>query len=100
MNTTSPDQQAQWDRDQAAYRARRQAEDQAWHDAYTGYLKGAQWDNRRRLVLKRANGLCEGCRNQPATQVHHLTYRRVGNEMLFDLVAVCDHCHAICHPHK
>ena len=37
------------------------------------------------------------CRKKPATQVHHLTYKRVGREMLFDLVAVCADCHEVVH---
>jgi hypothetical protein len=46
-----------------------------------------------RKVLARAHGLCEGCGERTATQVHHLSYKRVFDEMLFDLVAVCDACH-------
>jgi len=50
-----------------------------------------------RAVLERDLRLCQGCRQRPATQVHHQTYRRVGREMLFDLVAVCDECHDAIH---
>lgn len=44
--------------------------------------------------------MCEGCLERPATQVHHLHYQRVFDECLFDLVAICDRCHAKCHPRK
>lgn len=30
-------------------------------------------------------------------EVHHLTYERVGYEMLFDLISVCDPCHEQLH---
>jgi 5-methylcytosine-specific restriction endonuclease McrA len=72
-----------------------QAEQQQrdWWAWYTAYLNSPQWAGRRRLVLERARGLCEGCRKRRATQVHHLTYRMAGEEMLFQLVAVCDDCH-------
>ena len=33
-----------------------------------------------------------------ATQVHHLTYQHVFAEFAFELVAVCDECHARLHP--
>lgn len=60
------------------------------HDAY---LASPAWKQRRRLVMDRAQGLCEGCRLSPPTEVHHLTYLHVGNEFLFELVALCEDCH-------
>src|SRR5262249_17294921 len=73
----------------------RQAEE--WRDAYESYLSSPEWDDRRALVLKRARGICEGCGQVPATEVHHLTYSHVGNELLWQLVAVCRRCHARVH---
>ena len=29
---------------------------------------------------------------RPATQVHHLTYAHLGDELLFELISVCDDC--------
>jgi 5-methylcytosine-specific restriction endonuclease McrA len=34
----------------------------------------------------------DGCQSR-ATQVHHLTYRHLGNEPLFELMAICRDCH-------
>lgn len=68
-----------------------------WFESCNAYLDSPQWKARRRMVLTRAKGVCEGCLERPASQVHHLTYERVGSEMLFDLVAVCDACHASIH---
>lgn len=64
---------------------------------HSEYLRTPEWRKRRALVMARANGLCEGCREQPATQVHHLTYRHWKNELLWELVAVCDACHERAH---
>ena len=67
---------------------------------YDEYLNSDAWAQRRLKVLKRANGQCEGCGDRKATQVHHLTYKNVFNEFLFELVAVCSECHAGLHPEK
>jgi hypothetical protein len=67
---------------------------------YLKYLSSDQWKQRRILVLKRANFLCEGCLHHKATIVHHLNYNSIYREMLFDLVALCDDCHKRCHPDK
>ena len=72
----------------------RQAERQS---TYNQYLKSEQWQSLRKKVIGRAHGICEGCGNKTATDVHHLTYHRLGNEMLFDLVAVCKDCHIAIH---
>lgn len=64
---------------------------------YEEYLHSTEWRSKRALVLKRSSGECEGCGLSRATQVHHITYARLGNEMLFDLVAVCDECHERIH---
>lgn len=82
---------------QAEREAEREEQSQAWWTAYNAYLETDEWRQRRAKVLKRAGGICEGCRKRPATQVHHLTYDRVRNEMLFDLVAVCGPCHSQIH---
>lgn len=61
------------------------------------YMQTAQWRMIRAKVLKRCGGICEGCGDRPATQVHHLTYERLGHEMLFDLVGLCRQCHESVH---
>jgi 5-methylcytosine-specific restriction endonuclease McrA len=81
--------------EQQAAERERQAEQ--WRAGYEAYLLSPEWDDRRALVLKRARGICEGCGEVPATEVHHLTYTHVGNELLWQLVAVCRNCHARVH---
>lgn len=67
---------------------------------YSIYLHSPEWKAKRTKVLERAGGICEGCGDAPAVEVHHLTYERIYNEMLFDLVAVCRGCHDQLHPWK
>jgi 5-methylcytosine-specific restriction endonuclease McrA len=64
---------------------------------YRYYLNSQAWKNKRAKVLDRAKNLCEGCAENPATEVHHLTYANVGNELLFELVALCSACHSRSH---
>lgn len=71
----------------------------AWWATYDAYLKSPEWIELRRQVLDRAGGRCERCGQERATQVHHLTYRRVGAEWPQDLQAICNGCHEHHHPH-
>ena len=64
---------------------------------YSDYLLSPEWAKRREKVLRRANGICEGCGEARATQVHHKTYDHIYNEPLFDLVAICKACHESIH---
>ena len=79
----------------AAAIARRKAE---WRAVYRRYLASADWQSVRERVLRRAWGTCEGCLEAPATEVHHRTYAHVGDELLFELVAICRPCHERLHP--
>lgn len=74
------------------------SENEVWSRRYDEYLKSPEWKSKRKKVLKRANGTCEGCGERSATQVHHLTYKHVREEFLFELVAICDACHNKIHP--
>lgn len=66
-----------------------------WWAKYDEYLRSATWAEKRVKVLERDQYLCQACRDRRAVQVHHLTYRHVFNEPLFDLVAVCVTCHEL-----
>lgn len=67
-----------------------------WRE-YNLYLKSEDWRRKSAKVLRRANGQCEGCGAKAASQAHHLTYKNVFAEFLFELVAVCDDCHKRLH---
>lgn len=61
---------------------------------YQEYLRTDGWERTRSKVLGRAHHVCEGCGERRATQVHHLNYEDPrGEEMLFNLVALCSDCH-------
>lgn len=64
---------------------------------YADYLNSAEWRERRDAVMDRCDGICEGCRKQSASDVHHLTYKHIGNEFLFELVGLCRDCHTRWH---
>jgi ribosomal protein L37AE/L43A len=64
---------------------------------YGDYLGGEPWKRKRLAVFKRCNYLCEGCAENKATEVHHLTYAHLGNEFLFELVGLCEGCHKRVH---
>jgi 5-methylcytosine-specific restriction endonuclease McrA len=78
-------------------REQREAESDAWWAWYDVYLGSTEWAAKRRKVLDRCAGLCEGCREQEAAHVHHLTYEHVGAELLFELVGLCEICHQATH---
>lgn len=80
-----------------AHQEARIKEKEDWQRKYKAYLSSAEWANKRRAVLKRASGICEGCLKQNAKEVHHLTYANVGDELLFQLVALCESCHEKAH---
>lgn len=69
-----------------------------WWQRYNAYLNSPAWKRKRRLVLERDNYICQGCMQNRATQVHHLTYAHVEHELLFELVSVCNTCHRLLHP--
>lgn len=72
---------------------------QEWWERYNRYLQTPEWRAKRERVLERDDHLCQACLKREATQAHHLTYKRVFSEPLFDLVGVCMVCHAALHPH-
>jgi hypothetical protein len=71
-----------------------------WWWAYNQYLNSDEWRTMRLKVLKRDGGKCRlglrGC-TRNATQVHHLTYKRVTREEMDDLVSACKTCHELHH---
>lgn len=83
---------------QATFKSKKTKDE--WWACYQEYLKSPEWQAKRKAVLERCGGICEGCRTAPAWIVHHLSYKNVGNELLFELAAVCKACHEISHPEK
>lgn len=60
---------------------------------YTRYINSREWKLKRREVLKRDNHQCQTCLAIDNLEVHHKTYKRLGNENLIDLITLCSSCH-------
>lgn len=77
--------------------AQRDAEWNERRSWYADYLQSDAWRQKSAAVLFRDRGVCQakldGCQHT-ATEVHHRTYDHIGDEPLFDLVAICRACHA------
>ena len=63
---------------------------------YQTYLQSDVWKAKRKEVLKVAGYRCRRC-GARATEVHHETYKRIYNENLSDLTALCENCHKAAH---
>ncbi|HVI77923.1 MAG TPA: hypothetical protein VM715_07135 [Candidatus Acidoferrum sp.] len=74
--------------------------DDGFKRKYDIYLASSGWQTKRAKILKRAGGICEGCLERKATQVHHVTYDHIFEEFMFELIAICDECHVRLHPEK
>jgi hypothetical protein len=73
----------------------KQHRDKPWRwPLYQEYLRSEEWKQKRSEVLYRDGNCCQLCGDEDNLRVHHLTYNRVGDEALFDLVTLCSHCHA------
>src|SRR5262245_61016471 len=68
--------------------------------AYSWYLETHFWCAKRNEAMARANWVCQRCRKQWATEVHHLSYQRLFNEPPADLLPVCRACHRAIHYKK
>jgi hypothetical protein len=98
---------AKWREEQTARDEEREERNRTWQILYGNYLTTPTWKNKRALVHKRANGLCEGCGQSRSTQVHHREYPKgcwpgspqwISQEKLFHLIALCAECHEDIHP--
>lgn len=61
---------------------------------YAYYRESVRWQMIRRAVRLRAKGKCEICYRLDGAECAHLTYERIGNERLTDLLWICRECHA------
>lgn len=78
----------------------RETQTEEWWAEYNAYLKTDVWQYKRQQVLEREGYQCQGCRISKAVHVHHTTYKNLGDELLFQLVALCKDCHSKLHPEK
>lgn len=69
-----------------------------WKEWYSNiYLQSRHWRKRRNRSLVLANFRCEECSYNRNLQVHHLTYKNLGNENDGDLEVLCRKCHRKVH---
>lgn len=67
---------------------------------YYKYINSSKWRILRWKVIAKAGGICEHCKLANIEEIHHLTYKRFGNEHLSDLIGLCSDCHAKVHKIK
>ena len=75
-------------------------EGEAWWDRYELHIASPEWARIRDLVFERDQFLCQGCRQAPAEEAHHLCYEHMGAELLFEVTSVCRRCHDRIHPER
>lgn len=90
-------QRDEYERRMARLQKDRDEQDAIWRRQYETHLNSTRWHDLRKRVLKRANGVCEGCGIYYPSDVHHISYKNLGNEFLFELLAVCRGCHERIH---
>lgn len=61
------------------------------------YLQSPEWKHLKQQRLIVANHACEHCGCKDNLHLHHITYKRLGNEYLADLRIVCAPCHTAIH---
>jgi hypothetical protein len=74
-------------------------EKKIWWDNYNTYLASPEW-RAKSLAVRARDPVCQGCRQNFSEQAHHVTYRNVGHEFLFELIALCAKCHDRLHDLK
>ena len=60
---------------------------------YQRYLESPRWRTLARAVRMRAKGKCEICLRADGEECAHLTYDRIFNELITDLLWLCKKCH-------
>jgi 5-methylcytosine-specific restriction endonuclease McrA len=93
-------QEQEWQDRLRSYQEENEAKRREWFEAHNEYLQTDEWQEKREAVLDREDSLCQGCRAALATQIHHLNYDNWRDELLFQLVALCEDCHERVHGRK
>jgi len=64
---------------------------------YNKYLRSGSWKKFRQTILDLRGRECQLCQSKHDIQVHHMSYKRVGNEDIRDVLVVCGECHSFIH---
>jgi len=65
--------------------------------SYAEYLNSWHWAITKGRVKAAAGRVCELCGSRQKLEVHHWTYKRLGDERVDDLLVVCACCHEDIH---
>ncbi len=63
--------------------------------SYKRYINSKEWKEKSRLLKK--NKKCFICNSTENLNLHHLTYKRLGIEIIQDFQILCKKCHEIVH---
>jgi hypothetical protein len=69
-------------------------------EGYEAYIRSSAWRKvRQRFIDSKLPKICMGCARPwgSGDHLHHRTYRSLGNEVLADLVPLCQLCHQLVH---
>ncbi len=61
------------------------------------YIQGERWKERKEAYYKKFGKICAACFSKKCVDLHHMTYKRLGNEWDEDLVPLCRDCHKSFH---
>lgn len=86
-------QEQRWRSYQNIHQAERAQSAKEWWHRYDRYLLTPEWAAKRNKVFERDKDICQGCFEHKPMSVHHLSYRHVGCEFLFELISLCVECH-------
>lgn len=64
---------------------------------YSRYRCTRHWRNLREKVFEREKGICQGCNEASIEEIHHLIYAHKYDELLYELVGLCENCHRKAH---
>jgi 5-methylcytosine-specific restriction endonuclease McrA len=75
--------------------------DEAWRDYRRKYMRSQRWQDIRTKALERSCRTCEQCGRRQEDgyklDVHHITYMRLGGELMEDVQVLCYLCHGQLH---
>lgn len=64
---------------------------------YQAYLRSPHWCSLAARVKLARGSRCERCGDTECLDAHHLTYDRIGHELMEDLMVLCRECHEAIH---
>jgi len=68
-----------------------------WYRDKQEYLESDKWARTRQTRLDIDSNECVKCGEKNKLEIHHITYKRLFNENIYDLVTLCRSCHQEVH---